>query len=49
VASTDEAVRAVEAGGGTVLMAAQDTEFGRFAVVADPWGAAFSVMAVQPA
>ena len=25
-------------------MAAEDTPFGRFAVVADPWGAAFSVM-----
>jgi predicted enzyme related to lactoylglutathione lyase len=25
-------------------MAAQDTPFGRFAVVEDPWGAAFSVM-----
>ena len=48
VASTDEAVRAAEAGGGKVLMAAQDTEFGRFAVVADPWGASFSVMA-EPA
>ena len=46
VAGTDEAVGAVEAGGGTVLMAAQDTEFGRIAVVADPWGAAFAVMAV---
>jgi uncharacterized protein len=45
VASTDDAVRAVEAGGGKVLMAAQDTEFGRFAVLADPWGASFSVMA----
>jgi predicted enzyme related to lactoylglutathione lyase len=45
VASTDEAVRAVEAGGGKVLLAAQDTPFGRFAVVADPWGASFSVMA----
>jgi predicted enzyme related to lactoylglutathione lyase len=45
VASTDDAVRAVEAGGGKVLLAAQDTPFGRFAVVADPWGASFSVMA----
>jgi uncharacterized protein len=44
VTSTDEAVRAVEAGGGKVLMAAEDTPFGRFAVVADPWGASFSVM-----
>lgn len=45
VAGTDEAVGAVEAGGGSVLMAAQDTDFGRVAVVADPWGAAFAVMA----
>ena len=44
VADTDAAVRAVEAAGGKVLMAAEDTEFGRFAVVADPWGASFSVM-----
>ncbi|MGY1609161.1 MULTISPECIES: VOC family protein [unclassified Geodermatophilus] len=44
VASTDETVAAVEAAGGKVTMAAQDTEFGRFAVVTDPWGAAFSVM-----
>ena len=48
VSSTDEAVRAVEAAGGKVLLAAQDTEFGRFAVVADPWGASFSVMADLP-
>lgn len=45
VASTDEAVAAVEAAGGKVTTAAQDTEFGRFAVVTDPWGASFSVMA----
>ena len=44
VADTDAAVRTVEAGGGKVLMAAEDTPFGRFAVVADPWGASFSVM-----
>jgi predicted enzyme related to lactoylglutathione lyase len=44
VASTDDAVAAIEAGGGKVTMAAQDTPFGRFAVVEDPWGAAFSVM-----
>ncbi|MGY1772878.1 VOC family protein [Blastococcus sp. SYSU D00813] len=48
VASTDEAVAAVEGRGGKVLHPAEDTEFGRFAVVADPWGAAFSVMEVQP-
>jgi predicted enzyme related to lactoylglutathione lyase len=48
VAACDDAVRAVEAGGGTVLLAAQDTEFGRFAVVADPWQASFSVMSELP-
>ncbi len=44
VASTDEAVAKVEAAGGKVTMSPQDTEFGRFAVVEDPWGAPFSVM-----
>jgi predicted enzyme related to lactoylglutathione lyase len=44
VASTDAALDAVIAGGGAVTMPAMDTEFGRFAVVTDPWGAAFSVM-----
>src|SRR3954452_21102425 len=44
VASTDEAVAGVEAAGGKVVMAAQDMPFGRFAVVEDPWGAAFSVL-----
>ena len=39
---------AIEAGGGKVLMPAQDSPYGRFAVVGDPWGAAFSVMEVQP-
>jgi predicted enzyme related to lactoylglutathione lyase len=49
VASCDEAVSAVESGGGKVLLAAQDTGFGRFAVVTDPWGASFSVMSDIPA
>ncbi|MGY1839807.1 MULTISPECIES: VOC family protein [unclassified Modestobacter] len=44
VASTDDAVRAVQAGGGTVLMPAEDTPYGRVAVVADPQGAPFTVM-----
>jgi hypothetical protein len=44
VTSTDVTVAAVEAAGGKVTMAAEDTEFGRFAVVQDPWGASFSVM-----
>src|SRR3954447_24480747 len=44
VASTDDAVAKVEAVGGKVTMSPQDTEFGRFAVVEDPWGAPSSVM-----
>lgn len=46
VASTDGAVTAVEAGGGKVLHPAEDTQFGRFAVLEDRWGAPFSVMEV---
>lgn len=46
VASADDAVATVEAGGGKVLHPAEDTPFGRFAVVEDRWGAAFSVMEV---
>jgi uncharacterized protein len=48
VASADAAVAATEAAGGKVIMAAQDTSFGRFAVVTDPWGAPFSVMQELP-
>jgi predicted enzyme related to lactoylglutathione lyase len=48
VASTDVAVATVQQGGGTVTMAAQDTPFGRFAVVQDRWGGAFSVMQELP-
>jgi uncharacterized protein len=44
VSSADDAVAAVEQGGGKVTMPAQDTSFGRFAVVEDAWGAPFSVM-----
>jgi predicted enzyme related to lactoylglutathione lyase len=44
VSSTDEAVAEVEANGGTVVMPAMDTPFGRFAIVKDAWGAAFEVM-----
>ncbi|NEK59103.1 VOC family protein [Geodermatophilus sabuli] len=49
VASTDESVAAVQAAGGKVLLPAEDTEFGRFAVLEDPWGAPFSVMEVPAA
>lgn len=44
VASTDDAVAAVEAGGGKVHTPPQDTPFGRFAVVEDAWGASFELM-----
>ncbi|HEU0104028.1 MAG TPA: VOC family protein [Mycobacteriales bacterium] len=44
VASADDTVAAIEASGGKVLTPAQDTPFGRFAVVEDPWGAPFTVM-----
>jgi uncharacterized protein len=44
VASADGAVGATESAGGKVLHPAEDSSFGRFAVLEDPWGAAFSVM-----
>jgi predicted enzyme related to lactoylglutathione lyase len=44
VEDADAAVAAVEAGGGEVLMGAIEIPVGRFAVVADPHGAAFAVM-----
>lgn len=45
VASTDDVVSRVEARGGRVVTAPEDTPFGRFAIVEDPWGAPFEVMA----
>lgn len=44
VESVDDTVAQVEAAGGTVTSAPKDTEYGRFAVLEDPWGAPFSVM-----
>jgi uncharacterized protein len=44
VADTDEAVAAAEAKGAKVTTPAMDTPFGRFAILQDPWGAAFEVM-----
>jgi predicted enzyme related to lactoylglutathione lyase len=44
VADTDQAVATIEAKGGKVTMPPMDTPFGRFAIVEDPWGAAFEVM-----
>jgi predicted enzyme related to lactoylglutathione lyase len=49
VASADDAVAMVEANGGKVVVAPMDTPFGRFAIVEDPWGAAFEVMQDPPA
>jgi predicted enzyme related to lactoylglutathione lyase len=48
VASTDAAVSAVEQGNGKVTTAAQDTPYGRFAVVEDPWSASLAVMQALP-
>jgi predicted enzyme related to lactoylglutathione lyase len=45
VADADAAVTAVGDGGGTVLMAPEDTPFGRIGVVADPFGAMFGLHA----
>ena len=46
VADTDAAVAKVTELGGSVLMAASDTPYGRMATVADPAGAVFSVIKV---
>ncbi|MGH7703747.1 MAG: VOC family protein [Gemmatimonadales bacterium] len=48
VASTDTAVAVVKRERGKVIMAPQDTPYGRFAVVEDPWGAFFAVMQAPP-
>lgn len=48
VADADLAVARVAELGGTVLMPPTDIEPGRFAVVADPAGAAFNVIALSP-
>jgi len=48
VADTDKTVAKVKRLGGKVQMPARDSEYGRFAVVSDPAGAAFAVLQ-QPA
>jgi hypothetical protein len=48
VADTDKAVEIVKAGGGTVRQGPQDAPYGRMAVVADPLGATFAVIAPAP-
>ena len=44
VASTDETAAAVESSGGKLVAGPFDMEFGRYAVLEDPWGASFTVM-----
>lgn len=46
VADADAAAEAVGRGGGTVLMAPETTPYGRMAVVTDPFGAAFGLIAL---
>lgn len=46
VASTDATVEGAGKSGGKVILSAQDTPYGRLAVLEDPWGAAFAVMQV---
>ncbi len=41
-------VAGVDSGGGSVVMKAEDTPYGRTAVVADPWGVRFAVMNPVP-
>ena len=49
VADVDEAVRAAEANGGSVLAGPLDLPIGRTAVLADPAGAPFSVTRIAQA
>jgi len=44
VADADAALAAITAGGGSVVMALEDTSFGRMGVVTDPFGAAFALI-----
>ena len=48
VTDTDAAVARVAELGGSVMMPPMDIEPGRFAVVADPTGAVFNVIALKP-
>jgi predicted enzyme related to lactoylglutathione lyase len=48
VGDTDDAVARVQALGGSVMVPPMDIEPGRFAVVADPQGAVFDVIALKP-
>ena len=48
VANVDEAVKAIEADGGKLLMPAFDLDVGRIAMVTDPWGVPHYVMKPIP-
>jgi predicted enzyme related to lactoylglutathione lyase len=48
VGDTDDAVTRVQALGGSLIVGPMDIEPGRFAVVADPQGAVFNVIALKP-
>ena len=48
VADTDKAVEAVVLLGGQIVQPPTDIEPGRFALVTDPTGAMFSVLAMRP-
>lgn len=43
VADVDVAMAAADRSGATVLMAAEDTDFGRIGILTDPWGATFAL------
>ena len=49
MADTDAAVARIPELGGSVLMPPMDIEPGRFAVVADPTGAVFNIIALATA
>ena len=44
VTNTDTTVAQAQAAGGTVIMQATDSEYGRSAVLADPYGAVFAII-----
>jgi predicted enzyme related to lactoylglutathione lyase len=48
VADADAAVATATAGGASVLLGPQDMEIGRIAVLTDPQGAGFSIIAMKP-
>jgi hypothetical protein len=48
VADVDAAVSAAQRGGGQVLMAGEDTPFGRLAMATDPFGAVFALHSPLP-